>query len=274
MSGALVKQAQQSTEVMLNSADHSVLIAESDAAMEKCEHAMKIWTHSRSGVMLRNMTIGSHPTPMRQLRQVAAELQKKKQAMTEAKYSVLKKRKEAEIKREAAAEEKLTKLQREYLLLEADELEATASMVEQPYLGAMREVIELSRVHDAIEQIVRKKYGKFDESIFEEEEAKYWVQRAFAQSLRDIRQSGVISTGDQELLEQIGLNPVVVRKLLLAFLADTDKNDNLSNKVVDDFLVNCAESYHAASVERIKRYGFPEVSASVSLLLEKDEEVK
>jgi hypothetical protein len=268
MTSEIIKPTEvEQNDIVLKSLPHKELIIASNNALERCDHAMQIWTHSRSGIMLRNMTVGSHPTPLRQMRQVAAELQKKKMAMIEAKFNVMKKRKEAKIKRQEAENEK-DQLRKDYLLIEAQELEETSCMVEQPYLGAMREVVELSRIHDSLETQIREKYGKFDEEVFEIEEAKYWVQRAFAQSLRDIRQSRVISSGNQELLEQIGLNPGTVKKILCAFLESIEKADHVSNQPIEDFIRDCSEEYYLASSERIRRFGLPDVSDQMSLLVE------
>jgi hypothetical protein len=156
------------------------LAKKADTALARTDHATKIWTHSRSGMMLRNMTIGGEYGPLRRMRQIAAELQRKKQAMVEAKYKVLKRKLEAKLKRQEAQEE-TDPLKRQYLDLEAEELEVMSEMVAQPYIGAMREVVELARLHDSLEEQIRQKHGKLDEEVFEKEEAYYWVRRSFAQ---------------------------------------------------------------------------------------------
>lgn len=250
--------------------DIRALAVSAENALARTEHATKIWTHSRSGMMLRSMTIGGEYSPLRRMRQVAAELQRKRQAMMEAKYKVLKRKKEAEIKRQMASEES-DRLKSEYLLLEAEELDMMAGAVEQPYIGAMREVVELARIHDSLEQQIRKAYGKLDEEVFEKEEAKYWVRRGFAQSLRDIRQSGVIGAGNQELLEQIGLDPSVVKNLLINFLKGRESSLNPSSLDVEKFLDDCAEAYHSASISRIKNLGLPDSVETEHLMLEQGE---
>jgi len=236
-------------------------------ALERCDHATKIWTHSRSGMMLRNMTIGGEYAPMRRMRQVAAEIQKKRTAMVEAKYNVLKKKKEAQLKRQEAKAEK-NKLKREYLEIEAEEIEVMAALVEGPYLGAMREVIELSHLHDSLEAQIREKYGKFDEEVFEKEEAEYWVSRSFTQSLRDIRQHGVITSGQQELLEQIGFDPCVVHRLLVEFLTQHGSDTNPSSEGLEKFISECSRKYSIAAAEKMKRIGLPPEVETSHLMLE------
>lgn len=248
------------------------LATTAEAALVRCDHATKIWTHSRSGMMLRNMTIGGEHSPMRRMRQVAAELQRKQQAMVEAKYKVLKRKLEARMKREEAESAPPEGLTQAMLILEAEELEAMASMVEQPYIGAMREVVELGHLHDALEKQIRAKYGRLDEEIFEQEEAHYWVRRGFAQSLRDMRQSGVIGAGNQELLEQIGLDPLVIQKILKEYLEGSRGTSNPNSKRLEDFLDKCAETYSQAAGERVKRLGLPQETHSDHLMLETTKE--
>lgn len=247
------------------------LATKASTALARTDHATKIWTHSRSGMMLRNMTIGGEYSLLRQMRQVAAELQRKKQAMVEAKYNVLKRKANARLKKREADEEQ-DPLKKELLDIEAEELAVMSTMVEQPYIGAMREVVELARLHDALEEKIREKYGKLDEEVFEREEAKYWVRRGFAQSLRDMRQSGIIGAGNQELLEQIGLDPLIVKAVLMDFLKSQQASRNPSSAAIEKFLDDCADAYHEASMERVKRLGLPCEVETEHLMLEESEE--
>jgi len=236
-------------------------------ALEKCEHATKIWNRSRSGMMLRNMIVGGEYSSLRQMRQVAAEIKNKSMAMIEAKYSFLKAKKKAQIKRKKAEMEEDI-LKKEYLELQAEELEKRSEMIEEPYIGAMREIVELARLHDSLEKKIREEHGKFDEEIFEKEESRYWVRRSFAQSLRDIRQYGKIGVGNQELLEQIGFDPSVIQNMLIEFLNHyKDKIDVECNNILV-FLDECAEKFCDVSVAKMNYLGLPCDVDNNHLLLE------
>lgn len=225
-------------------------------ALALCQNTMQIWTHRRSGTMLRNMTIGNEYTPMRQLRQIAAELQHKQDALVENKYRILKNLKKAKIYRQNAQHEQ-NSLKKDLFLLKAEEKEELAKLAERPYIGAMREVMELSRLHNAIVEQMKTKYGKVDEEIFEREEAKYYIKRIFAQSLRYIRQQGTINTGNQEILEQLGLDPLAVQTLLTEFLKSREKVKETSSEELEKFLTVCAEKFETAVTAKIKREGLP-----------------
>ena len=235
------------------------LVEKSTATLARCDHAMKVWGRSRSAMTLKNIVVATQRMPMRMMRQVGAELIKKRNAMIEAKYTVLKRRKQAEIKRAEA----------ETLIIEAEELEQQAKMVEAPYIGAMREVEELGRLHDALEAQIRKEYGKFDEEIFEAEESKYWVMRAIDQSMRDVRQSGVILAGNQELLQQIGLDPAQIQVEIKAFL---DKPiTTASDANIEAWLKACADAFYKGSADKLKSVGLPDDLDTSYMMLESGE---
>ena len=249
------------------SPDVAVLAVSSAHALARTEHARSVWGRSRSAMTLRNLVIAKERLPMRMMRRVGAELEKKNNAMIEAEYEVRKRFKRAEIKMfEADAEH--NHLKRELLLIEAEELCKLAKMVEGPYKGAMREVMELTRLHDAIEVQIRDKYGKFDEEIFEMEEAKYWVMRAIDQSLCDVRQSGSILIGNQALLQEIGLDPSVIQTMIQGFLRDGVNESNVSSARIEAFLGQCADKFHEASADSVKRLNLPSDIDTTHMMIE------
>ena len=235
------------------------IVTEVESALTQVEKSFAIWNRSHSNYQWKSLVVGSHYTPLRRLRQISAEIGNKKNAMEEAKYKYLERTKLAEIKRDKAENEN-DKLQKEYLLLQADKYDATAKMIEKPYLGAIKDILALSDLYSSIEKGIIEKYGKLDEETFEIEEAKYWVMRSFAQSLRDIRQSGVILGGNQELLEQIGLDPFIIQKLLIDYCNETKNDVSPSSEKLETFLRECAEEYYQASMEKMERIGFSDIN--------------
>ena len=239
--------------------DTNALAIKSKESIAKCEKAMAIWNHSRSAGMLKSMTIGGEYSPMRRLRQVAAEMTRKKQAMNEAKHNVRKK--SIRIKMLKRGLESLTdELEREMAMARIEELQDTISSIEGPYIGAMQEVQELAAIHDALVSQITEEYGKFDEEVFEKEESRYWVKRGFGQALREVRECGRIKCGNQELLEQIGINPTVALKMIQDHLKTEEQSMNMSSDMVENFLDTVADKGHSLTRERIMRLGFnPEV---------------
>lgn len=245
-----------------------------EIALIECEKAMQTWTRSHSNFTWKNMTIGGEYSNLRRLRQVAAELKRKKAALTEAKYKYLKKLQMAEVYEEEAKDVSLASAKRRLKELQAEEARETSKLVYEPYLGAMKDVIELKKLHDSLITQITEEYGKFDEEVFEIEEAKYWVKRIFAQALRDMRQSNSITSGNQEALEQIGLDPLIVQSLLGGFLNEQQQteNKNISSHGIEHFLEECAKEYSPASKDKIKRIGLPCEIDTETLLLDNSSE--
>ena len=246
------------------------LVQQTDSALARCEQTMQIWNHSRSGVMLKTMIIGGEHTPMRRMRQVSAEMTRKKQAMCEAKHKV--KKKAVRVKMlQRQLETETDDLEIEMLEVRIEELKETISMVEAPYVGAMQEVQELASLHDQLKEQVIEEYGKIDEEVYELEEARYWVKRGFAQAMREVRECGVIKCGNQELLEQIGIDPATALVLIKDYLSSSELS-NLSSESTEIFLNEIADKCKELSCDRVKRIGFnPEVITDHLLTMDSEE---
>jgi len=249
---------------LVKAADSRELQFKTEKALAKCEDSMAIWNRSKSCTQVRTLLIGSEYSPTRRLSQVVSELQRKKEAMIEAKHNVLKRKAEAKVKEEEAAKMKGAK--RILLLIEAASLRELVPMVKKYYIGAMREVLELTRLHDSLVAQIESKYGKLDEEIYEREENRYWIRRSFAQSLRDMRQIGRISIGEQALLEKLGLNPSHVQARLKLFLGKENISDP-SSVQLERFLDSCADEYCNYASKKLARQGLPHSIDTAHLLI-------
>jgi hypothetical protein len=230
------------------------LAATAVATLDRCAPAMAIWQKSHSDFMWQAMTIGGEHAPHRRLRQVAAELQRKQDALTEATFEVRRRLVAAKVKRELA--QGANGAAREMLLLEAEECEAKAEMVRRPYLGALRDVVELGRLHDALVAQV----GDLSIANIERQEARYWVARALRQSLRDVREHGGISKGEQELLEHLGMNPLAVEEMLVAWAEKERVSADLSSFALDEFIEQSADQFCHLPASRAARLGLDQPS--------------
>ena len=133
----------------------------------------------------------------------------------------------------------------------------------------MQEVQELALIHDQLKDQIIAKYGKLDEEVYEKEEAEYWVRRGVTQSIWDMRSSGRIGIGNQELLENIGLNPRAVSKMITTWLSESNCND-LGTAPQEAFLSEVAKVCKNASGERLLRIGISDKLETKHLLLEEE----
>ena len=184
--------------------------------------------------------------PWMNMRQVSAEMSSRRQALDEAKYRQLEN--EVLIRRE---QRKLTRLQDkqmqidkeglvlgdeedEYLDIDLDimDIQIEISKMQEGIMngmsyieGAMKEVLILE---DLYEQL-KNQISDFSEVEWEANNARAHLRMAISQSLRDVRERGCISKGEQRLLEQIGVNPGVIERELQEFVSKFERGN-----VVDD----------------------------------------
>lgn len=196
-----------------------------------------------------NMLTVSHPTPIRNLRQILAEVNKTMQALRESHFSL--KRKEIEIKK---YEKKLLteedELERELIQVEIDDRLSGIEVTKGYISGAIRKItnyiIQYKSILDSIG------VSSFDEIDFEAEEEKYHIMKAFDQALTAARtRGGTIDEGNHIYLNQIGINGASAQKDLLAYLHKESqcfsRGEEPSHEMILTFLNEMSEKYKGCS---------------------------
>jgi hypothetical protein len=108
--------------------------------------------------------------------------------------------------------------------------------------GAMKDVLALNEIYEQL----KARVSNFTEEDFEREESKSHLKRSLVQCIRDVRQYGTITKGEQEYMEQIGVNPTKMLMLIRNYLKEeTESNDwsttdliSFVTKVADDLIDN------------------------------------
>jgi len=201
-----------------------------DIAIANVAETERIWNRSHSQWTWRHINL-SYAAPMKNLRQVSAEMTRKREALEEAKWNYLKNEIKLKQKEERLDKEKdILKKQ----LLEIDIAQLKSGMANgMKYVeGAMKDVLTLSNLYDDL----KENYKDYSEQDFEKEEARSHLKRSLVQCLRDVRQSGRITKGEQEYLEQIGVNPGKIHLDMAAFLEYEQKIDDYTIKPMYEFL--------------------------------------
>lgn len=219
----------------------------------------------------------SEATPERNIRQIHAQLETKRGALSEAQFKLLKqqndlKRKmlrKQEIMDAAVGENKKypTELHKELDLERIDiEIEESKTKMVDGRVHIEQAIKEIGMYQDAYDDIVEH-FGlqNWDEVDMEESDVRYNLRRCFLQSLRSCRQIGYINEPNQEWLEQLGINPSFVQHEMRLFLereaqimndmvkADKGFGDNMD--AVDDFVNHLTMKYQDAPIEQIKKRG-------------------
>ena len=178
------------------------------------ERASMNFMKSQSQFMDNMLTV-SHITPIRNLRQILAQIEQIKVALGENYYKIEKQKLRIEEKREKLLS--TTGIQRKKLELEIEELEFQLANGMRYVEGAIRKYTNYVIQYNAIMEA----HGlqNFTEYDFEVEEEKYHICKAFQQGICAARAHGsYVDEGNQIYFEQIGINGTVAQKEVESYL--------------------------------------------------------
>lgn len=188
---------------------------EVDKALANTSELQNIWNHAHTQWVWKHLNLSYH-SPLNNMRQISAEITGKKMALNETKWKNL----ECEI-RIKKMEEKLEKGGLNYwdeidlkikLAQERESLSEGAVLIE----GAMKNVLALNSMYEDL----KKKLNGFTEADMEREETKSHLRRSIVQCIRDVRQTGFISKGEQEYVEHIGVNPSKMQAIIREYVQE------------------------------------------------------
>ena len=219
-------------------------------AIEKVQYTARIWDRSRSQYMIKFLTCSNADGWLR-MRQLGAEMDRKRQALSEAKYGYMKHLTKAKIKREEM-EGETSENKRLLLEIEAAEFEATAGETMVKFEGALKEVETLANMHDSL----KTKLGDITEEEFEKAQAKSHIKRAVNQAVREVKQEGKIRCGNAEYLEQSGLCTTAILKDIFIFLEEESEAGTFSTGMLHKFLDDTADKYGDCYIQQAEWLGF------------------
>ena len=225
----------------------AVNIDNAETAIANVQYTERIWDRSRSQWMLKHLTCSQADGWMR-LRQIGAEMCRKRQALNEAKFGYLKNKMKIGVKREEMDEASPAN----YRLLEVEimELESQMQEVLVKVEGALKEVQTLSDMHDSLKEHL----GEISEEEFEKAQTKAHIKRAMQQAIREVRESGRIRTGNQEYLEQSGVCVTHAFNLITEYLEQEKEAKNTT--LLYSFLDSVAEELEPVADLQLEIFGF------------------
>ena len=209
-------------------AENSKLV---DTALQNTQELQNIWNRSHTEWTWKHINLSYH-SPLKNMRQIAAEITGKKNALNEAKWRQVKN--EVKIRK---LEEKLSDPNLEYW----DEVEGKVKLAQlregmaegSLYIeGAMKDVLALNELYEQL----KSKVSDFSEEDVEKEESKSHLKRSLVQCIRDVRQSGNITKGEQEYMEQIGVNPGKIQRMIREYVAEEAISDSWDTNGLHDFV--------------------------------------
>ena len=215
--------------------------------------------NSQSTLSMMSITMLNGQSPMRMMRQIMAEVEKRKMALAEAQVNHAKQLEEIE--------ELQTKLQDDpdNNLLNAKLRHAMVGITthESKINGSFKDIAVLIDSYHAI----KENHGieDWDEEVFEREEKRHHVRRGFELMYRNLMDSGRASTATIEYMQQYGIHPQVGLAEVQAYMNSVtdrmNKGEMPHANDLEEFLDAIADKYWKnanATTERI--YGKKDIS--------------
>lgn len=216
---------------------HEVMLKEIVSDLPMIQENTKVFGKTQSQFMDNILTV-SHPTSLRNIRQMLAEIQKSMLALKE----VYLKNKEKQVEIQLYEQEKeleTNELKKELLLVKQQQLMNEIKGSELYIGGAVRKIHN----YDLQMKHVMKLKGikSVNEINFEDEEEEYHIKTAFNQALIAARsRQGLIDEGNLIYLSQLGINGLNAQREVLLFLNDEklklNNNEVLTKQLELDFL--------------------------------------
>lgn len=233
--------------------------------MLEVNRATNAFGKTQSQFMNNVMTVSAH-SPIRNLRQILAEVERRRQALKENTYKI---KKQMIDKMEIT--ENISKLISEdnedknkykiaRLQIKLEEIESGILDARLYIEGALKTIYSYMQAYDDIKK-AHNVPDNWDEKTFEEAEEHYHITKAFEQAHADVLATGRITQGNHEYFRQCGINPQNAQNDLLTYMSyeqdkmnklATEKGETLNtmNIGIDsfaDFLQNMAAKYKGNS---------------------------
>jgi hypothetical protein len=244
--------------------EHGKMVEFIQNRLPEVKRATSFFLKTQSQYMDNVMTV-SHPTPLRNLRQILSEMTRTHEALQQAYFTC--KKKEIAIKKKLA-EKHDDPLDEELLQIEVMELNAQLETSRGYVASAIRKLANHQAQYDSI----MVAFGKetFNEVDFEKEEPRFHVMKAFEQALCAARANGgVIDEGNHIYLHQVGVNGAAAQFHVTQFLiAEKDLLDSgmePSFESVSKFLGLMADRYASQSELKVKERGMSLVTDTATL---------
>lgn len=245
-----------------------------DVALKNVGELQNIWNHSHSQWTWKHINFSYH-SPMKNMRQISAELARKKSALNEAKWRQVKNEaKIRKIEEELTTSENLDYWREVDLKIKLAELKEGAVEGITYIEGAMKDVLALQEIFEDLKDRV----SGFSEHDVEQQESISHLKRSIVQCVRDVRQSGVISKGEQEYVEQIGVNPSKLQRIIQQYVKSEAEQDSWDSTGLFEFVDGLTKELvekHKVDIKRMELLGYDSdptesISYSEKLALLKD----
>ena len=197
--------------------------------------------NTQTTLTMMSLTMLGGQSCYRMLRQILAEVEKRKGALTESQVG------HAKLVRDIKKLERLT-AESDDPVIAAKYRKACVNIttLEQKINGSFKDIATLIDAYNNIKE-TRGISDEWDEEAFENEEKKHHVRRCFEMMYRNLLDQGRISTSTIEYMQQFGVHPQICQKEVSGYIAYTDdriqQGGILHANDLEDFLDEMGEKY-------------------------------
>ena len=219
-----------------------------DQALANTSELQNIWNRSHSQWDWKHLNLHYHGD-FKNVRQISAEINRKKSSLNEAKWKHVKSEVEVQKLQEQLLNDDLDHWEKIELQIDLAEKQEGLADGAVYIEGAMKDILALNEIYEEY----KNKFDGFTEEDFEIEEGKSHLKRSLVQCIRDIRQSGSITKGEQEYLEQIGVNPSKMQMRIREYVQDEATADTWDASLLHEFVNNVTnELIDNLQVDKVK----------------------
>ena len=215
--------------------------------------------NSQSTLSMMSITMLNGQSPMRMMRQVMAEVEKRKMALSEAQVNHAKQLRKIEKLQNKLAQDPDDNL----LNAKLRNTMVGITTYESKINGSFKDIAVLIDSYNAIKE--KNGIEDWDEEQFEREEKRHHVRRGFELMYRNLMEGGRASTATIEYMQQYGIHPQVGLVEVQAYMNSvTDRMNKgvmLHANDLEEFLDAIADKYWTsadATTERI--YGKKDIA--------------
>ena len=207
--------------------------------------------NSQTTIQLMTLTMLGGSSPLRMLRQVTSEVEKRKNALYEAQHTVAKNQEEVDVLEE---KEKLTSAEKAELI----QLKYSISQINNKANGSLKDIATLA---DAYENIMSNNGMKdWSEEEFENEEKGHHVRRSFEMLYRNMVEYGRAKEATLEYMQQYGVHAQMALAEMSGYINSVDAlirdREVLDASHLENFLDKMRDKYvHNADIVSERLFG-------------------
>ena len=194
--------------------------------------------NSQTTLTMMSLTMLGGQSSFRMLRQILAEVEKRKGALSDSQVSHAKLVKEIE-KLEGQTDDPVQAAKYRKACVNITTLEKKIN-------GSFADIATLIDAYNNIKE-TQGISDEWDETSFEDAEKKHHVRRCFEMMYRNLLDSGRISTATIEYMQQFGVHPQICQKEVAGYIAYCDdriaSGEILHANDLEDFLDEMGEKY-------------------------------